>query len=273
MTDLSMLAAGCGFFVAMLGTLAGIGGGALMVPILRVGLGVPMHQAVACSLTAIFPAAFLTTVVNIWRGRVDFRLAVSIEVAAACLAVAGAYATHLVSAESLRWIFGGVIGVLGVRLLLEERARAQGHEPDFASRRINQLAPFLEGENQGDHYRVSVPGSFSVGGVAGFFAGMLGIGGGFLKTPALIHGFGVPARVATATSLATVAVTACIGSYTHYRLGHLDLELAQWVVLGFVSGAIAGNIVDRKVEEALRRKLVAINLVLAGLVMLLAPGS
>lgn len=271
MTHLHTMAAGAGFVVALLGTLAGIGGGALMVPILRVGLGVPMHHAVACSLTAIFPSAFFTTALNIWRGRVDFRLAVSIEVGAACLAVLGAYSTALVSAEALRWIFGTVITGLGVRLWLAERERARGHEPDYSASRINQWPPFLQGENQGDHYRVSLPGSFAVGGVAGFFAGMLGIGGGFLKTPALVHSFGVPARVATATSLATVAFTACIGSFTHYRLGHLDVELAKFVVVGFLSGAVAGNLIDRKVDEANRRKLIAFNLLLAGLVMVLVP--
>jgi uncharacterized membrane protein YfcA len=230
-----------------------------------------MHHAVACSLVAIFPAALLTTLINLKRGRVDLRLAFSIEAGAAFLAIAGAYVTQMVSPEALRITFGVVITSLGVRLFVEERARSQGKIPDHSQYLLNRMPPFLHGQDEEKEYTVSLPGTFAVGGTAGFFAGMLGIGGGFLKTPALVHSFGVPARIAAATSLATVAVTSLIGAYTHFQLGHLDVPLARFVVTGFVLGALAGNLMDRKVEEDFRRKLIALNLLLAGLVMLMAP--
>jgi len=246
--------AAAGALVSATGTVVGAGGGFLMVPLLQVAFGVEMHTAVSASLAAIFPAAVFSTAVNLYRGRVDLRLAGALEVGAVVAAVGGAAAAHALPGATLRTAFGLVVGALGLRLTLAGQAA------------------HLEGQDGEVTYRVSVPGAIGVGGVAGFLAGLLGIGGGFLKSPALVHVFRVPARVAAATSLATVAVTSGVGAFSHYRLGHLDPGVTGAITGGFLVGALVANLGDRKLADESRRKLIAWSLLAAGLVMLLPVG-
>lgn len=256
-----------GVMVSGVGTLVGVGGGFLMVPLLRLVFDVPMHAAVAGCLAAIFPSACLSSIRNIQRGKVDFRIAGLIEVAAVVMAVAGSYAAHYVSADALRTVFGVAVGLIGLKLVV---GLASGEdESEAGPGLLNRLPPFLH--RAGTRHPISIPGTFGMGGVAGFLAGMLGIGGGFLKSPSLVHLFGLPADIAAATSLATVAVTAFVGSVSHYRLGHVEPHVTSYLVAGFLGGALLGSALDGKVDEVTRRKLIAFTLLVSGASMLLVP--
>lgn len=286
-----MVIASAGVLVSGVGTLVGVGGGFLMVPILSLGCGVPIHQAVGASLAAIFPAAFLSTVLNLRRGTVELGVALPLEAAAVVAAVGGAHVAHLVPGPWLKRVFGVMVGALGLRLVHQLRvdaaAGAPADDPDAAAAAedsaedsredpapslLNRFPPFLACSREGRRVEVSAPGVFTVGGVAGFLAGLLGIGGGFLKTPSLIHVFGLPARTAAATSLATVMVTAGVGAVSHYRLGHLEPRLGAILMSSFLVGALLANLGDRRVGERSRRRLIAFSLVLAGGAMLLSRG-
>lgn len=104
----------------------------------------------------------------------------------------------------------------------------------------------------------------------GVLAGLLGVGGGIVIVPALYLTLGLVdveeelrMQVAVATSLATIVFTALSSGYSHYRRGAVDLALLRrwspWVVIGVVSGALLGSLVDG-------RSLVAVFAVVAGVV-------
>ena len=88
----------------------------------------------------------------------------------------------------------------------------------------------------------------------GMFGTMVGAGGGFILTPALLLLFpGRPSEIITATSLSVVALNALSGSIAYYRLNRIDLKTAlmyglaasPWVILGtFVTGGVGRGYFD-----------------------------
>jgi uncharacterized membrane protein YfcA len=76
---------------------------------------------------------------------------------------------------------------------------------------------------------------FAVGVVSGF----IGVGGGFLITPALIA-LGFPGTVAVGTGLATIAGNSIVATARHRQLGNVDVKLAAMMVVGLLAGAEVG---------------------------------
>ncbi|MFT2089824.1 sulfite exporter TauE/SafE family protein [Paraglaciecola sp. 2405UD69-4] len=87
-----------------------------------------------------------------------------------------------------------------------------------------------------------------IGAVVGFMAGLLGIGGGLIIVPILLHllitelgldlSHAMP--MAIATSLFTIILTGFSASRTHYKLGNVDWFITTWSGLGIALGAILG---------------------------------
>jgi uncharacterized membrane protein YfcA len=106
-----------------------------------------------------------------------------------------------------------------------------------------------------------------IGLVTGLYSGLLGLGGGFVVVPALTRWLDVPLKRALGTSLVVVAVLAVPGTIAHYLLGHVDLGLAAWLIVGTVPGAWIGA----RLTAAAKERTVAISfsvvLAIAGLVL------
>lgn len=78
-----------------------------------------------------------------------------------------------------------------------------------------------------------------IGAAVGFLSGLFGVGGGFLLTPLLIFS-GVPAAVAVASVTGQVVAASTSGAISHYRRGGVDLQLALYLILSSMTGAVCG---------------------------------
>jgi uncharacterized membrane protein YfcA len=91
-----------------------------------------------------------------------------------------------------------------------------------------------------------------LGAIIGSFSGIFGIGGGFLMTPLLIMA-GIPPTVAAASDSNQIIAAATSGSYAHYRMGHVDLKMGIFLLLGnLVGGTLGVEIIKdlRRIGEA-----------------------
>ena len=77
--------------------------------------------------------------------------------------------------------------------------------------------------------------------VAGILSGLLGIGSGAVKVPAMDHAMRLPFKVSTTTSNFMIGVTAAASAGIYLRRGYIDPGLAMPVVLGVLLGSIAGT--------------------------------
>jgi len=87
-----------------------------------------------------------------------------------------------------------------------------------------------------------------IGLVAGLFSALFGVGGGIVIVPLLIVAVGLPAHVATATSLAAIGITALAGAVRYGFEGHLDLGHAALVGLPAAAGAVLGATLAQRID-------------------------
>jgi uncharacterized membrane protein YfcA len=100
-------------------------------------------------------------------------------------------------------------------------------------------------------------------------AAVLGVGGGFIRMPALIYLLGCPTLVAVGTDLFEVMITGAYGGFTYGIKGRVDLVAAMWMLLGAAVGAQLGTIAVKYVRGYFIRLLFAITIYLACLSVLL----
>jgi len=235
-----------GLGAGWLGALVGIGGGIVIVPALTMVLGVDIRHAVAASLVAVIATSTTAGGVYLGRGLTNMRLGMTLEVATSVGGMTGGLVAALLPVDVIAALFAGVMSVTAVLVF-----RGAGHPP---ARRVDPAAPGEAGwEEPGAlagafvdttrgglvHYRARrlwIGSGVSL--VAGSVSGLLGVGGGFLKVPAMNLGMDVPVKVAAATSNFMIGVTAAASVFIYFQRGYVEPLIAVPVALGVVAGSL-----------------------------------
>jgi hypothetical protein len=236
-----LLFAAAGLVAGMASGLLGIGGAAVATPALRF-LSVSPRLAIGTTVPAILPTTLTAALTYGRAGLVDIGAATWTGVAGAFTAALGALATRHVSGHLLMLVSAGVLLVLGLRSLASESPEARDRPP-----RRNRGA------------------LLGLGAVAGFFSGLLGIGGGFLLVPAYIRFFRFPVKVALGTSLAVITLTVLPNVVAQAYVGNIDWPIAGLLTLGVVPGARLGALLAVRAPERILRILVALGVVAVAL--------
>lgn len=246
--------------VSLLGTIAGFGGGVFIVPFLTIVMHVPIEIAIGVTACSLFPSSLLSTFFNLKGDLIDFRLAILLEVPTIIGAMLGATLTEYIPIKSLEVIFGLFL------LFLSWKNFRPSHSGGGVAKLIKKL------NSKGHlvkckHETIGLYSASVFGVMAGAIAGLFGIGGGVLKTPIMINVFKIPPKVATSTALFMIVFTSFFSGITHYRLGHVDLDLLLWVGLGFVTGSFIGNMLGLKTKDQTVKKVIAFSIGLAGVIV------
>ena len=208
----------------------GIGGGVFYVPILLL-MGYAFKDASTLSLAVICVMAASAAVVYIKSRMVDFKLALAMEPFSVLGGVAGGYFSEYVDDRSLTVIFGLVMLACSVLIhFRRERSAAPVKRRFSFNRRFS-----------GAVYQVNVPAAVMLGLLAGLLAGLLGIGGGTVKVPLMLLVFGVPLKVAVATSTFMITVTSVAGFAGHIAQGHGRFDLLMVLALAALAGGQLGS--------------------------------
>ena len=107
-----------------------------------------------------------------------------------------------------------------------------------------------------------------VGVGAGLVASALGVGGGIIFVPALVVVLGFEQHLAEGTSLAVIAATATIGTWTHHRHRRVEWKTAALVAAGGIVGAVAGSMLALELNPDLLQRLFAGFLVIVAIRMM-----
>jgi uncharacterized membrane protein YfcA len=226
--------------------LVGGGGSILAVPLMVYLVGVKdPHLAIGTSAIAVAANAALGLASHARQGNVKWRCAVTFASAGIAGALLGSWLGKAMDGQKLLAAFA-VLMVIVAGMMLRSRGR-QG-DPDVVLGAAN--APKLLG----------------AGGVTGLLSGFFGIGGGFLVVPGLIASTGMPILFAVGSSL--VAVTA-FGLTT--ALSYAASGLVAWHLAAvFIVGGAIGSTVGARVGMGMAQKKGTLNLVLAGLIVVVA---
>lgn len=237
MAEPLLLAAGlllAGAVAGLGGALLGVGGGVLVVPVLYLGLGVPLPVAVGTSLVVITGTSVAGTAGYLRRGWVEVDLAMGLQVGALAGALAAAWVAVLLAEQVVARIFAAFLVATAVNLWWRGRRDPGGEMAATGGRRRAgyALSP--------------------LGGVA---AGLLGVGGGLVQVPILRLLLGLEMRRAVATSTLTVGLTASVAALVYLRRGDVEMTAAPWLLAGILAGALGaprllGALPRRAVELA-----------------------
>lgn len=237
-------------------SMVGQGGGSTYVPILLM-TGMSMHEASTTSLFMIMLASISATLVFSRKKTVDWKLLFSIVPLAILGSFAGGYAAQWVSALVLKVIFAIVLAIAAFFML---RPAAEGRIPKFMPQWL--LWNRVSGEYQ---YQISMGVLIPAIALAGFVAGMIGVGGGLFVLPMLILLFGCPTRIAIGISTTYVGITALPGFLGHL-LGNDPFNI--WVAFPLAVAAFAGARLGPIIS--LRTSIVKLRVILAIVLIALA---
>ncbi len=207
-----------------LGALLGIGGGVLLVPVLALFFDVPMHIAIGAGLIAVIGSSCAASSVYVGRGMANVSLALTLEIATTLGALTGGIMAGLISGKALSLFFGLMMLYVAYHMGrggLKRTVSPQETKEWTGTRRIFSLG-------------------LAVSYLAGNISGLLGIGGGVIKLPAMYLIMRVPFRIAAATSSLMVGTTAAASAFIYYARGDMDLGIAGPAALGTFLGALVG---------------------------------
>lgn len=243
-----------GFFAAGVGTMVGLGGGIVVVPMLAVVLGVELKAAIAASAICVVLSSLRGSTVYLRRGLVNIKLAMVLQVTAAMAAVVGGLVVIYAPVEVLKVIFAVTLASIVVAMILRpggtERVE-KGPDP------FGLVASFDRPGQKGEARYIpqNVGPGMGLSGMAGLTSGMLGIGGGAVHVPIMNSLMRVPLRAAVATSTFMVGMTATVSALIYTGAGLVDAAVTVPAMAGIVVGSHVGSQVGSHVPVALLRKL------------------
>ncbi len=240
-----ILAAASGLGVGLVSSIAGIGGGSLMVPLMILVLGVDAKIAVASSLLTIVVTSAFSSSIYLREKLVNLKAALSLEPTATLGAILGANITVSLPSSAVKRILGFGLIAVSIMVLLKPLLRAEEAEGTGALRNLH----------------LGAAASFP----AGVASGMLGIGGGVLKVPVMNLIMSIPIREAVATSSFMAGLTASSGGIVYLAKGLVDPVLVLGLAIGVAPGATIGAKTLKKLKPAYIRTVFSLVLMYAAL--------
>jgi uncharacterized protein len=217
-----------------LGGLFGVGGGAVMIPLLTSFSKLTQHQAHGTSLFAIFFTAAVGAATYYVHGDADWVVALVITASAIFTARLGARYAHSLPEKRLRKSFGIFLLFATAMLLVKGYLPAPAHPLGVWGR----LMIFL-----------------FTGSLAGFLSGMMGVGGGVIMVPFMVILANMTQHVAQGTSLLAMIPMALSGVRAHHKLGNVRMDVAWGLAGGALAGGYAGAMAAKSLPEVYLRTL------------------
>ncbi len=204
----------------VLGLLGG-GGSILTVPILVYVLGVEAHAAIVLSLILVGGTALVGAILHQEAANVAWKQGLLFVCFGAPLNFLGAELSRYVSSEVLLLLFGLLMGISGTAMLFKRSEPKKSAEE-------RSLWPVV-----------------TAGGVVGFLAGFLGVGGGFLIVPSLVFFLRIPIKSATGTSLLIIAANSGLALLGHRRSFDINWRL----LIELVPPALVADVSRREINR------------------------
>lgn len=252
MSDLLLMMLG-GVLAGLFGSVLGLGGGILIIPMLTLLFGLPIREAIGVSLVCVIATSSGAAGLYVKRRLCDIRLGMTLELATTLGAITGGLIAGIMNPQILSVLFSALLVYTAWSMLQrKEEARELGN-PDQA---------------EASYKPAQLPLGMGASFVAGNVSGLLGVGGGVVKVPVMYLLMGVPLKIAAATSNFMIGVTASAGAFVYFSRGEVQPLIAGSTMLGVFLGATFGSRLLPKVKAAFIKKAFVLVLVYLSLEML-----
>ncbi|OSS42208.1 putative membrane protein [Desulfurella amilsii] len=239
-----------GIASGVFGAMLGIGGGTFVVPLLVIFLHFPIHQAVAISLISIIATSSSVASANVYNKITNMKLGITLELATTLGAIAGSFIGILLNGNIIALIFSFVMAFIAYFMYNHKENAANNTKIQAKSVYAGSYFDYALNKNV-DYDVKNLGAGMLISTFAGAFSGMLGIGGGVLKVPAMNAFCKVPIRVAAATSNFMIGVTAAAGAFIYFGKGYIGNPLfVAIIVIGVVFGSKLSMPIMRKIPPS-----------------------
>lgn len=250
-----------------LGSLTGLGGGVIIVPLLTLAFGVDIRYAVGASLVSVIATSSGAAAAYVKEGFTNMRIGMFLEIFTTLGALVGAFLAGLVSGSAIAVVFGLVL-LYTVYASFRQPQQQLATEPDALATKLHMNGSYPAFAGITHYYPRRVPAASALMFLAGALSGLLGIGSGTVKVLAMDRAMGLPFKVSTTTSNFMIGVTAAASAGAYLSRGWIDPGLAMPVMLGVLLGSLLGARILAILRTARLRQVFSVVILMVGLEML-----
>jgi uncharacterized protein len=252
----------------LLGSLTGLGGGVVLIPLLTLVFKVDIHYAIGTSLISVIATSSGAAAAYVKEGITNIRLGMFLELATTFGAIGGAFLASYLSTSFIAILFGFILILSAIISFIRQADPVEKGPGSLLSRtlKLNSRYPTPQGDRS--YIVKNVVGGFLMMNIAGLISGLLGIGSGALKVIAMDNIMRIPFKVSTTTSNFMIGVTAAASVGIYLKRGYIDPGLSMPVVLGVLGGAFIGSKILATTSTARLKVLFAVVIFILALEMI-----
>ena len=244
--------------ISVLGNIGGFGGGVILVPSLILIFNVEVKIAVGTVLLTLFFPALIGTIGAARRKEVNFKFGLLFAIPSSAGTISGVFVVNLLSDWHvliilciLAFFLSLLMLYYSIKRIVDRRKEIQEDMSDDQNSfwsKFTHIKPLIRIQDKNKVYELSIIVIFLSGVIFGLLSGLLGISGGWLKTPFMILAFGFHPLLASGTSLFIIAIKAFVGGIAYISLGYVDWNLFAILAVTMFFGAMIGNYLKSKMR-------------------------
>jgi uncharacterized membrane protein YfcA len=287
LTDINLWAlGGTGLVAGLLGSMLGVGGGLIIVPILTLALHLPIQVAIGSSLVAIVANACTAAGIYTKARLTNIKLGLLLETTTIPGAIIGGFAAAVIAPSILNALFGLVLIYVAYTMVTRQHFISADTQPDdhlhlaepgkISDNLSSSLTDSYYDQNLDEvvNYKVThIPAGLGTSFFAGVLSSLLGVGGGIINVPVMHLVMGVPMKAAIATSTFMIALTAATGAFIYQYYGNIYPFIIAPLIIGIVAGARIGVELAQRTEGVWLRRIFGIFLFLVAILMFLKTAN
>ncbi len=253
----------------IIGSLFGIGGGIVIIPVLILLFHVSVKEAIGASIISVIVTSSAAASVYIKSDIVNFKLGMLLEIFTVLGAITGALLLGVFNPKILLIIFSVVLTISSFLIFLKKNNNNKYYQEDHISKYFDLDSKYYdESDNKVIEYH---PAHISYGFIsmyiAGLISGLLGIGSGVFKVTSFDSIMKIPMKVSTTTSNFMIGVTACASAFIYLVRGYINPYISIPVAVGIFLGAMIGTKILYKQHDTTLKNIFFVILIAIALEM------
>lgn len=261
-----------GFLAGTLGSMVGLGGGVLMVPLLTLVFHIPIHTAIGASIVGVVATSTTSASTFLKNHLSNIKVGITMDTCTAIGAIIGGLTAAMLNRQALSAIFAVALVATSITMFkkVNENRNKEEDEDKEDTGRFGGVYYDAHLQKEVSYNVKRIRFGLLMALIGGNLSGLLGIGGGVINVPTMVLAMGVPMRAAVATSNFMIGVTAIASAYIYYTRGFIDLLIAAPAAIGVFLGAKLGANLAGKVKSDILGKILTVVMVILAAQMALA---
>ena len=248
-----------GLFAAVSGSVVGLGGGFIIVPILALFQDMEVSQIVGTSMAVLFFTSLSSTLRYSKQKRIDMRSGLMFAIAMAPGSIFGAWLTNYITDKIFFVSFGLFMMFVSMSLIFKPSKKMELPFRTTVTRR------FVDSFGKEYIFSFNQWVGISIAFFAGILSSLFGIGGGSIMVPTMILLLSFPVHIAAATSMFSILLSSIVGTASHFAYNHIEWSMVVWLAAGSLIGGQLGAKISSKLPEKIILRVLSVFLIIVAI--------